>query len=115
MIRLGLGQVERARTELAEVAAQLADRGRGFSPSYAADGQIWLGIAELRAGRAEAARSCFERALEIRSTVLEGDHPKLAEARLGLSASRASLSNNDDLELYRAWGLAHPLLLELLP
>ena len=117
MIWLGLGQVERARNELAEVAAKLSDSEQGFSPSYAADGQIWLGIAELRAGRVSEARSCFRRALEIRSTLLQGDHPKLAEARLGLAVSEISPPGMDfqaDLELYRAWGLSHPLMLELL-
>ena len=95
----------------------LADSEQGFSPSYAADGQIWLGIAEVRAGRAGEARSCFRRALEIRSTVLQGDHPKLAEARLGLAVSGMPPPEMDfqaDLELYRAWGLSHPLMLELL-
>ena len=114
MIRLGLGQVEHARAELAEVAAELADSEKGYSPSYAADGQIWLGIAELRAGRAGEARSCFRRALEIRSTVLKGDHPKLAEARLGLAVSGEAPPETADLELYRAWGLSHPLMRELL-
>jgi len=114
MIRLGLGQVERARAELAEVAAELADSEKGYSPSYAADGQIWLGIAELRAGRAGEARSCFRRALEIRSTVLKGDHPKLVEARLGLAISAKAPPETADLELYRAWGLSHPLMRELL-
>jgi tetratricopeptide (TPR) repeat protein len=117
MIWLGLDQVERARNELADVAAKLADPEQGFSPSYAADGQIWLGIAEFRAARVNEARSCFRRALEIRSSLLQGDHPKLAEARLGLAVSGAPPPEMDfqaDLELYRAWGLSHPLMLELL-
>jgi tetratricopeptide (TPR) repeat protein len=117
MIVLGLGQVQRARAELAEVAAKLADPAQGASPSYAADGQIWLGIADLRAGRTADARASFRRALEIRSTVLEDDHPKIAEARLGLALSGdppAGMDFQADLERYRAWGLSHPLMLELL-
>jgi serine/threonine-protein kinase len=117
MVLLGLGEVERALRELSEVAEQLADPENEFSPDYAADGQIWLGIAQLRAGDLDAARPLFARALEIRSEILPEQHPKLAEAQCGLFLCRSSQPNDEELESiarYRAWGLAHPLLLETL-
>ncbi len=41
-------------------------------------------------------------------------HPKLVEARLGVALTDVNVTATDaDLALYRSWGLAHPLMLEL--
>ncbi len=117
MIWLGLGRQSQARAALDSVAAELDRPDAEFSPSHRADAQIWSGIAALRAGDRAAAGPRFERARELRSSILAPGHPKSAEARLGLALSQDSGLGADswpDVELYRGWGLAHPLMLELL-
>jgi len=117
LIWLGMGQLERAREELAWVAEQIADPDRGNSPAYQADSQVWLGMAELRAGHPEPAQECFELALAIRFRVLGVQHPKYAEAACGVGITSTEPIDPALAEMarrYRAWGLAHPLMLELI-
>jgi hypothetical protein len=117
MIWLGLGRVGPAREELRWVAQQFADPANATSPDYQADSQLWLGVAELRAGDPERARECFERARELRFQLLGPEHPKYAEAACGVGITADEpLDPPLDvmIERYRAWGLAHPLMLELI-
>jgi tetratricopeptide (TPR) repeat protein len=117
MVWLGLGQVDRAHAELTEVVAALTQPGAGFHPAYAADASIWLAVAELRRGRTEDARAHFEHASQLRADLYDDDHPRRAEARLGLTLTGAAVPGVDleaDRRRYRSWGLSHPLLLELL-
>ena len=110
LVRLGLGETGRALSELAEVAAQLDDPAGGYSPNYRADGQVWLGLARLEAGSTAAAAACFARALELREDLLGADHPATAEASCGLAVAESRPAGAAAAR-YRAWGLAHPLLL----
>jgi tetratricopeptide (TPR) repeat protein len=92
-------------------------------PGYTADATVWLGIARLHTGNPVAAEDLFRQAVEIRESILDGDHPRVAEARCGLGASLAARGRDEEaaallggnVERYRAWGLAHPLLLGHLP
>jgi serine/threonine-protein kinase len=92
-------------------------------PGYTADATVWLGIARLHTGEPVAAEALFRHAVEIRESILGGDHPRVAEARCGLGASLAAQGRESEaadllsanVERYRSWGLAHPLLLEHLP
>ena len=102
---------------MAEVAAKPSDSEQGLSPSYAADGQIWLGIAELRSA-SQRGPACLRRALEIRRATGESI-PRPGSPGAGLAAEAFPGARDEQVfaaavQGYRAWGLAHPLLLEAL-
>jgi serine/threonine-protein kinase len=114
VVLLGLGHTQEAVTTLQDILAAWEARDVAINPSYRADALVWLGLAHLQSGRNGAARTCFEQARDIRATIFDAGHPKVAEAACGVAVARGSV-DAAAFEGYRAWGLAHPLLLSTLP
>lgn len=109
LVWLGSGRTDEAQRELQEVLLGLeASQSR---PDYIADARVWLGIAWLGSGDPDRAETGFALALRQREQVHGVAHPKVAEAASGLALARGEL-DRAAFEAYRAWGLAHPLLLD---
>jgi serine/threonine-protein kinase len=118
MAWLGLGRTREAILELERVAQALAKPDARGSDLNRGDVHVWLGIAQLEAGRPETAERHFRTALDAWQGALPADHPRIAEATCGLALSTGAQGRGGEAsallgparDTYLSWGLAQPLL-----
>lgn len=90
---LALGETARA-APLARDAVRIAEASGGAE--YLSDALLISARLDAARGRHTNARREYERAIEIRTSVLGASHPSVAEARAGLAATLAALGERAD-------------------